>query len=132
VTSPQLSRQLASTLGEQLAHLRMHVAGEPIAVFEPPRAKSRWREEEEDNLAPEIPPGITRKEWMAYNTPSTARVLEILCAAAYPMGTQQIADKAGRSRPTVHRILCAAAALGEVRRAGEIKIGHSHFWEIAK
>ena len=84
---------------------------------------------------PDMPDGVTEKDWYAYNTPSASLVLDVLRknAGATPMPTQKVADAAGRSRPTTHRILKVCAAVGDVKRTTR-RVGRvvSDVWEIAE
>lgn len=83
---------------------------------------------------PDTPEGVTAKEWTAYNTPSTQRVLEVLRKyKGAPVSTMQVAEAAERSESTTHRILKVCAAVGGVRKTLR-RIGPrlGHMWEIAE
>lgn len=129
---PATHRNLAGTLGEQLAHLQMHIAGGASFAFAPPQAVSKVDLDADPELA-EMPPGVTPSQWKAYNTTSTARVLEVLRRAERPLSTQQVTDAAGRSRPTVHRILCVCLVLGDVTRERRLTGKHrGDAWELVR
>jgi len=83
---------------------------------------------------PDMPEGVTEKDWHAYNTPSTQLVMAVLRKRkGEALPTQAIADAAERSRPTAHRILKVCAAVGEVKRTTR-RVGRvtADVWEIAE
>lgn len=83
---------------------------------------------------PDMPEGVTEKDWYAYNSPSTQLVMSVLRKRkGEALPTQAIADAAGRSRPTAHRILRVCAAVGEVKRTTR-RVGRvtADVWEIAE
>lgn len=79
---------------------------------------------------PDMPKGVSQSQWRAYCTPATAKVLGAL-AGGGEMGTQEVSDCTGYSRPTVNRILAVARVLGIVARERK-SIGRRRgdFWRL--
>ena len=97
------------------------------------REAEKWAHDEICRRDRDMPEGVTEKDWYAYNSPSTQLVMAVLRKRkGEALPTQAIADAAGRSRPTAHRILRVCAAVGEVKRTTR-RVGRvtADVWEIA-
>lgn len=120
-----------------MERVTVHLQAVGIRHFTGPsccREAEKWAHDEICRRDPDMPEGVTEKDWYAYNSPSTQLVMSVLRKRkGEALPTQAIADAAGRSRPTAHRILRVCAAVGEVKRTTR-RVGRvtADVWEIAE
>ena len=71
-----------------------------------------------DMIDDDKPPGISKKDWHFYCTPSKARITSAIQSAGRPLLTQEVSDAAKVCRTSACRILKTMEILGEARNVG--------------
>lgn len=141
---PHSWHTLAGTLPEQLAHLKMDLAGERCPIPDLPKTGIRRHVYERETAEPhepvrrfapskdprgEKPEGVSDRDWAAAHSAMAKRVREVLKKAKRPVQTPELLIQVSISRSYMLRVLNALQVAGHVRMTGKRGAGNLMMWE---